>query len=173
VRKRKLWDSKLDFNPGMAKVRPWVTLSQSGEKGAVQIIGAHEWLQEPALLEKKLTNVTIYTHIYLHSVCFWLLQNILYFTFFFFFVGLGFELRTSCLQIRCCTAWAMPPVYFSVVILEMGFGNYLPGLALNWDPLNLPLPNSLDYRCEPPHLVYILLLVDLAEKLERISHSCI
>jgi hypothetical protein len=38
----------------------------------------------------------------------------------------------------------MPPVHFSLVILEMGGGleNYLPGLALNHDPSNLSLPSS-------------------------------
>jgi hypothetical protein len=37
-----------------------------------------------------------------------------------FYVGLGFELRVSHLQCRCSTAWATPPVYFALVILEIG-----------------------------------------------------
>jgi hypothetical protein len=41
-------------------------------------------------------------------------------SFFFFFVGLGFELGALCLQNRHSTACAMPPVHFVVVILEMG-----------------------------------------------------
>jgi hypothetical protein len=28
--------------------------------------------------------------------------------------------------------------------------NYVPGLALNCNPLNLSLPSSYDYRCELP-----------------------
>jgi hypothetical protein len=36
-----------------------------------------------------------------------------------FFVGLGFELRTSCLQSSHCIAGATPPAHFALVILEM------------------------------------------------------
>jgi hypothetical protein len=50
------------------------------------------------------------------------------FFFFFFFVsiityflvGLGFELRTWCLQNRHSTARATPPAHFALLILEMG-----------------------------------------------------
>jgi hypothetical protein len=31
-----------------------------------------------------------------------------------------------------------------------GHMNYLPGLASNFDPPDLSLPSSSDYRCEPP-----------------------
>jgi hypothetical protein len=41
-------------------------------------------------------------------------------TFFFFLVGLEFELRALHLQTRHSTAWAIPPVYFAMVILELG-----------------------------------------------------
>jgi hypothetical protein len=37
-----------------------------------------------------------------------------------FFVGLGFELKALHLQSRHSLAWAMPPVPFALVILEMG-----------------------------------------------------
>jgi hypothetical protein len=43
-----------------------------------------------------------------------------YVSFFFFLVGLGFEFRALHLQSRCSIAWAMPPVHFALVILEMG-----------------------------------------------------
>jgi hypothetical protein len=39
---------------------------------------------------------------------------------FSFLVGLGFELRASHLQSSSSTTWAMPPVHFVLVILEMG-----------------------------------------------------
>jgi hypothetical protein len=42
------------------------------------------------------------------------------FFFFFFLVGLGFELRASNLQSRRYTAWVIPSVHFALVILEMG-----------------------------------------------------
>jgi hypothetical protein len=32
----------------------------------------------------------------------------------------GFELGASCILCRCSTPWAMPPVLFAVVILEVG-----------------------------------------------------
>jgi hypothetical protein len=41
-------------------------------------------------------------------------------SFCFCFEGLGFELRASRLQSRCCTTWATPPVHFALVLLEMG-----------------------------------------------------
>jgi hypothetical protein len=51
-----------------------------------------------------------------------LLSNVLYWptAFFSFLVRLGFELRAWCLQSRCSSAWATPPVHFSLVIVEMG-----------------------------------------------------
>jgi hypothetical protein len=39
--------------------------------------------------------------------------------FIYFFVGQGFELRALCLQNRHSITWAMPPVHFALVILEM------------------------------------------------------
>jgi hypothetical protein len=41
--------------------------------------------------------------------------------FFFFLVGLGFELWALRLPSRNSTAWATPPVHFALVILEMGY----------------------------------------------------
>jgi hypothetical protein len=37
-----------------------------------------------------------------------------------FFVGVGFELRASCLQSRCSMAWVIPAAHFALIILEMG-----------------------------------------------------
>jgi hypothetical protein len=34
-------------------------------------------------------------------------------------------------------------------LLKSGLTNFLLGLALNYDPSDLPLPISWDYRCEP------------------------
>jgi hypothetical protein len=42
------------------------------------------------------------------------------FIFFFFVVGLGFELRPLHLQSRHSTSWNTPPDYFAVVIWRMG-----------------------------------------------------
>jgi hypothetical protein len=42
-----------------------------------------------------------------------------YVTFFFFLVGLGFQLRASGLQSRFSTASATPAVHFALAILEM------------------------------------------------------
>jgi hypothetical protein len=39
--------------------------------------------------------------------------------FFFFLVGLGFELRPLCLQTRCFTTWDTPSVHFALVNFEM------------------------------------------------------
>jgi hypothetical protein len=57
---------------------------------------------------------------------------------FFFLMGLGFEIRDWCLQSRCFTTWATPPVHFGLVILELG---------VSWtvclsDPQTLILPIS-------------------------------
>jgi hypothetical protein len=58
--------------------------------------------------------------------------------FFFFLVGLGFEVRASCLQSRHSTAWAIPPVHFALVILEIGvsWGLSWPQIAI------LPISSS-------------------------------
>jgi hypothetical protein len=70
----------------------------------------------------------------------------------FFLMGLGLELRASCLQSRHSTTWNTPPTHFVLVILEgEGLSNYLPGLALNHNPLNLSFPNSYDYRVSHQH----------------------
>jgi hypothetical protein len=62
------------------------------------------------------------------------------------FVELEFELRPSCLQHRCSTAWATPSVHFALVISEQI-------ICLGW-PLNMILliclPNSYNHRCEAP-----------------------
>jgi hypothetical protein len=64
-------------------------------------------------------------------------------TFFFFLVGLGFELRVSPLQSRHSAAWTTPPVHFALLIFgDGGLMNYLPGLASNCDTPNLSLPSS-------------------------------
>jgi hypothetical protein len=42
-----------------------------------------------------------------------------FFCCFVFLVGVGFELRASCLQSGCSTTCATPPVHFALVILEM------------------------------------------------------
>jgi hypothetical protein len=45
-----------------------------------------------------------------------------------------------------CSSRCMPlhPVYW----LRWGLKNSMPGLALNWNPLDLCLPSNWDYRCE-------------------------
>jgi hypothetical protein len=70
--------------------------------------------------------------------------------FFFFLVGIRFEVRALHLQSRCSTTWAMPPVCFVLVILEKDLVNYLPELASNCDSPHLSLPRSQDYRYELP-----------------------
>jgi hypothetical protein len=59
------------------------------------------------------------------------------FSFFFFLVGLGFELRALCLQRR-----AMPPVHFVLVNFRDRYKNYLLGLASNHDSPDLGLPRG-------------------------------
>jgi hypothetical protein len=56
---------------------------------------------------------------------------------FFFLVGLGLELRTSCLQSSYSTAWGM----LTLVILEMRSHELFPGLILNCNPPDW-LPSS-------------------------------
>jgi hypothetical protein len=42
--------------------------------------------------------------------------------------GLGFELGASYLQSRCSMTWATPPVYFALIILEIGISQTIsPG----------------------------------------------
>jgi hypothetical protein len=62
----------------------------------------------------------------------------IYFVFFFFCLGLGFELRASQLQSRCSTAGATPPVRFALVILEMRVSRTI---CLSW-PRTIILPIS-------------------------------
>jgi hypothetical protein len=82
------------------------------------------------------------------------------FFFFFFLVGLEFQFSASCLQSRCSTTWAASPVYFALVILQMGgLMNYFPGLASNRDPPNFSLPRSWDYRCGHWYLASGLYLI--------------
>jgi hypothetical protein len=61
--------------------------------------------------------------------------------FFFFFVGLGFELTLAKQPLYCLSHTSSP---LSLVVLEMGGGlmNYLPGLALNCDLPDLSLPSN-------------------------------
>jgi hypothetical protein len=68
--------------------------------------------------------------------------------FIYIFVGLGFELKTSLLQSIGHTTWAILPVHFNLVILEIGFRELFPGLASNQDPPNVIFPSSWDYRNE-------------------------
>jgi hypothetical protein len=57
----------------------------------------------------------------------------MFFSFFLFLVGLGFELRLVCLQSRHTTTWATPPIQFSLVVLEMGVSQIIcwAGLLLS------------------------------------------
>jgi hypothetical protein len=55
---------------------------------------------------------------------------------FFFFHGLGFELRTLWLQSRYSTTWTTSPVHFSLVVLEMGSHKLFAWTGLQ------PLPSS-------------------------------
>jgi hypothetical protein len=71
-----------------------------------------------------------------------------------FLMGVRFELRTLCLQSRPSTTWTTPPVHFALDVLEMGSCKCMSGLALNRNPSNFGLPNSYDYRCEPPELSF-------------------
>jgi hypothetical protein len=74
--------------------------------------------------------------------------------FFFFLMRLGFKLRASGLLGRCSTAWATPPVHFALVLLEMGPLWTLLGLAWHFNPPDLSLPSSWNYRPEPWHPVF-------------------
>jgi hypothetical protein len=61
---------------------------------------------------------------------------------FFFLMGLGFELRALYLQSRSSTPWAIPPVHFALVILEMESHKLFAWLVLNHNPPDLSLPSS-------------------------------
>jgi hypothetical protein len=69
----------------------------------------------------------------------------------YFLVGLGFELRASHLHSRHSTAWVPLPVYFSLIIWEMGgLSNYLLRLDLNHDlPCSQP-PKWLELQVWAP-----------------------
>jgi hypothetical protein len=56
---------------------------------------------------------------------------------FFFYMGLGFELRALHLQSRHSSACILLWLFW-----RCGLTNYFPGLALNHDLLNLSLPIS-------------------------------
>jgi hypothetical protein len=85
--------------------------------------------------------------------------------FFSFWTGLGFELRTSCLQ----STWATPPVYFcSGFFWRWGLSNCLPRVALNHSSPDFNLPGDWDYRCNSRDLapfyflkskLYLLILI--------------
>jgi hypothetical protein len=73
-------------------------------------------------------------------------------------VGLGFELRVSCLQIRSPTTWIRAPVHFAPVILEMEVGGshkLFAGLVSNREPLDLCLPSSFNYSYGHWCLIYL------------------
>jgi hypothetical protein len=55
--------------------------------------------------------------------------------FFFFFVVLGFELRTQGLLGRCCTVWAPPPTLLASVVCGEGDRAlcFFPGRTLSFD----------------------------------------
>jgi hypothetical protein len=63
-------------------------------------------------------------------------------TFFFFLVGLGFELRALHLQSKC----SVLETHFQTILLWLfwrwDLANYLPGLALNLDPPCISLPSN-------------------------------
>jgi hypothetical protein len=42
--------------------------------------------------------------------------------------------------------------------LRWDLKDFLPGLAVNLDPLDLCLPNTWDYECEPWHLAPFLFI---------------
>jgi hypothetical protein len=65
-------------------------------------------------------------------------------------VGLGFELRASCLQSKCSIAGDTPPVHFAMVIFRDGVLGKFAWLSLNHNPSGLSLPSSSDNRPEPP-----------------------
>jgi hypothetical protein len=74
-----------------------------------------------------------------------------FFFFFFFFWG-AWSLNSGVHACKASTLQQEP--YFQdilLVFLEKGGGlpNYLPGLVSNCDTLDLSLPGSCDYRCEP------------------------
>jgi hypothetical protein len=67
----------------------------------------------------------------------WRVPSFLFLTY-FFHMRLGCELRASCLQNKCFTAWATIPVHFALIIMVMGSCElFSPG----W-PWNLILPIS-------------------------------
>jgi hypothetical protein len=72
--------------------------------------------------------------------------------FFFFLVGLGFELRQA---LYCLNHTSRPFCSHLHPIWRWGLMNYLPWLASSLDPPNLSLPSSQDDRCEPPHLASV------------------
>jgi hypothetical protein len=82
------------------------------------------------------------------------IQCLSVFTSFYFFVGQGFELRTSCLQNSHSIAWATPPVFFDLVILEMGVPQTIsPGwISASKVARHEPLAPSffLPFICVPP-----------------------
>jgi hypothetical protein len=91
----------------------------------------------------------------------------------FSWVGLGFELSTSCLQSKACALLLEPHLQstFPVIILEMWVSNCFSGLTSNYDSLDLRLPSSLDYRCEP-WLPGVCFLDDSCSDWYRMESQC-
>jgi hypothetical protein len=69
-------------------------------------------------------------------------------------VALGFELMALCLQSRHwqsmhTTAWVIPPVFFTLAILEMGACELFIRAGLQPQSSQPQPPSSWDYRSEP------------------------
>jgi hypothetical protein len=87
------------------------------------------------------------------SECLWWLI----FNLFFFFFG-------SQLQRKHSTTWVTPPICLG----DGGLTNHLSRLTSNWDPPDLSIPRSQDYRRESlPVIVSLDCQLDCVERLRR------